>query len=242
MTYRRLLFSALAFSLVSGLALTADTNLIAATKAAESDAAKTSGQAAGKDAAATGTQKGAGSDKTDSAYSGPPVLDPTRFFGGAAMGYASAKAAPQIMSKLFCYCGCDGTEKHQHLIDCFTSDHGTDCHICQEEAVSALKMYRDKTPVAEIQRQIDEEFHHHYPFEEETANYKNYKASRLWTGAATGTANTSETAGPEPACKDNKNAAGDAKGKDGGKSAKTATGPKVKPGYHVGNCCGGDTK
>src|SRR5437016_679078 len=66
-------------------------------------------------------------------YSGPPVLEPGKFFGEAAMGYASAQAAPQVMSKLFCYCGCDTTDGHSALIDCYTSMHGQDCHICQEE-------------------------------------------------------------------------------------------------------------
>jgi hypothetical protein len=171
-----------------------------------------------------------------SGYSGLPVLDPSRYFGEAAMGYASAKAAPEVMSVLFCYCGCDATDGHHHLIDCFTSNHGVDCHICQEEAVEALKLYRAGTPIATIQQNIDEHYSHHYPFGEDTQNYKTYKASRLWTDAVTAgksTGGDGTSAGPFPAAEDGKN-----KPSTGEKAPKSATGPKVKPGFKVGNCCG----
>jgi hypothetical protein len=158
MTHRPV-FLSFACSLIGCLSLVAiDVSLITRAHAAENEPASASGPAAAKKS----TPAPAG--KPAAAYDGPAVLDPSRFFGGAAMGYASAKAAPQVMSQLFCYCGCDATDKHQHLIDCFTSPHGVDCHICQEEAVAALKLNRDHTPIAEIQRQIDEEFSHHYPF------------------------------------------------------------------------------
>ena len=78
----------------------------------------------------------------------PPVLAPEQFFGAAAMGYAAAKAVPHVCHKLFCYCGCDLTDAHTNLLDCFTNFHGADCHICQEEAMHALKMDRDEQPIA----------------------------------------------------------------------------------------------
>ena len=63
-----------------------------------------------------------------------PVLDPNKYFGKAKLGYAAAQLCPEICAKLFCYCGCDETDEHDTLLDCFTTDHGVDCHICQEEA------------------------------------------------------------------------------------------------------------
>src|SRR5438105_5449302 len=48
-----------------------------------------------------------------------PVLPPEQFFGAAAMGYSAAKANPHVCSKLFCYCGCDITDNHNNLLDCF---------------------------------------------------------------------------------------------------------------------------
>lgn len=107
----------------------------------------------------------------------PPVLMPEQFFGPAAMGYAAAKAAPHVCSKLFCYCGCDITDKHTCLLDCFTSLHGADCHICQEEALQALRMTRDDEPIAKIQKEIDESYASKYPFKEESPALKKYKSS-----------------------------------------------------------------
>lgn len=131
-----------------------------------------------------------------------PVLAPEQFFGAAAMGYAAAKAVPHICHKLFCYCGCDITDSHSNLLDCFTSYHGADCHICQEEALLALKMNRDEQPIATIQKVIDETYSSKYPFKEDSPAYKKYKATRLWT--AGGSTPTSVGAKPEaskePAC------------------------------------------
>ena len=106
----------------------------------------------------------------------PPVLMPEQFFGAAAMGYAAAKATPHVCSKLFCYCGCDITDKHTCLLDCFTSLHGVDCHICQEEALQALRMTRDDEPVPAIQKAIDETYSMKYPFKDESPALKKYKS------------------------------------------------------------------
>lgn len=182
------------------------------------------GESKSTDTKAETTATAAKADK--SVYSGPPVLDASRFFGFAAVGYASAKAAPEVMAKLFCYCGCDATDNHSYLIDCFTGVHGVDCHICQEEAVMALKMHRDNTPIAQIQKTIDQQFASKYPFAEDTPTYKKYKATRLWKFGA------DEIAGPSPP-----DASGSASQSD--KSSK----PKLKPGFAAGSCCvAGDHK
>jgi len=109
-----------------------------------------------------------------------PVLDPKKFFGHARSGYEAAKLCPEICAKLFCYCGCDMTDEHDSLLDCFTSDHGVDCRICQEEALIALKMKRDGKNMKQIQQSIDTIFEKEYPFDEPTATIKNYRANRLW--------------------------------------------------------------
>ncbi|MBI4533138.1 MAG: hypothetical protein HY711_04250 [Candidatus Melainabacteria bacterium] len=112
-----------------------------------------------------------------------PVLPPEQFFGAAAMGYAACKAIPHVCSKLFCYCGCDITDSHWNLLDCFTSMHGVDCHICQEEALLALRMTKEDQPFATIQRIIDEMYAFKYPFKEESPALKRYKASRKYIAA-----------------------------------------------------------
>lgn len=167
------------------------------------------------------------------AYAGPPVLEPSQFVGEAAMGYASAKACPEVMSKVFCYCGCDISDGHGSLVDCYTGLHGTDCHICQEEAVLALRMHRNGSNIAEIQKRIDQEYGTKYPFAEESPALKKYKATRLWKVSAASAEDLSMQRTP---AKDS--------GSDGvaeQKSAsepKSASVPKVKKGFTVGKCCG----
>jgi hypothetical protein len=145
------------------------------------------------------------------------VLEPGQFFGLASFGYASAKAKPEIMEKLFCYCGCDLTDKHTNLLDCFTSMHGVDCHICQEEAILALKMHKEGATMTEIQKAVDEKYSHEYPFEQDTPNYRKYKESRLYLKDA-----GKQAGGPESP--DNKPA---------------TTSPTLKPGKKVSKCCEG---
>lgn len=163
-----------------------------------------------------------------------PVLDPSQFAGLASFGYASAKAAPEVMEKLFCYCGCDLTDSHTSLLDCFTSAHGVDCHICQEEAVLALKLHRDGMPMKQIQQEIDERYSDKYPFEEQTPAYKKYKTTRLWTTQGTASDTTATNKSDSDSDKNaSKEAAGPA-GPDASAEKKT---PKVKPGRTVGKCC-----
>lgn len=182
----------------------------------------------------------------------PPVLEPSRFFGAAAIGYAAAKAAPEIMALLFCYCGCDITDSHQTLLDCFATPHGVDCHICQEEAVLALKLKREGVSSTEIQRIIDEKYQDQYPFEEDSPRYQKYKANRLYAARASlgeksaekktpGGQISNTPAGPDlpggPA--DGLPAGPDAPADKPGSKWK----PKLKPGRtHNSECCKGEHK
>lgn len=149
--------------------------------------------------------KSAAADKKPAAQAEPPkeqlaeVLAPSQFFGGAAMGYAAAKAIPEVCSKIFCYCGCDITDGHNCLLDCFTSRHGVDCHICQEESLQALRMHRDEEPLVNIQKNIDENYSNRYPFKEESPALKKYKATRLWTQSKS-SESTSKAADTSDSC------------------------------------------
>ncbi len=61
--------------------------------------------------------------------------------------------------------------------------HGVDCHICQEEALLALRMTKEDQPFATIQRIIDEMYAFKYPFKEESPALRKYKASRKYIAA-----------------------------------------------------------
>lgn len=141
---------------------------------AKKDPNKESGKVGGKDASKDASKDGKLA----------PVLDPNKYFGKAKLGYAAAQLCPEICAKLFCYCGCDETDEHDTLLDCFTTDHGVDCHICQEEALIALKMKRDGKSLAEIQQAVDKAFEKQYPFDEVSAKFQKYKDSRLYKAAA----------------------------------------------------------
>jgi hypothetical protein len=108
------------------------------------------------------------------------VLDPNNYVGMVRAGYQAAKEIPDICAKLFCYCGCDLTDCHGSLLDCFTSDHGVDCHICQEESILALKFHRKGKSLSYIQKYIDKRYAKEYPFEIESPILEKYKADRLW--------------------------------------------------------------
>lgn len=122
---------------------------------------------------------------------GKVVLDPGQYAGQVKAGYEAARQIPAIVDKLFCYCGCDLTDCHGSLLDCFTSDHGVDCHICQEEAIIALRLHQKGKSLAYIQKKIDRKYQKEYPFEIESNTLKKYKAERLW-----GSKNQSENRKP----------------------------------------------
>jgi hypothetical protein len=115
-----------------------------------------------------------------------PVLPAENFFGNAKLGYLAAKRVPDICEKLFCYCGCDLTDNHSSLLDCFTSDHGVDCNICQEEALLADKMHTAGSSLAEIQKVIDQKYAPEYNsiFNKPSKMLLEYRSKRKWKPTA----------------------------------------------------------
>lgn len=123
------------------------------------------------------------------------VLEPARFRTAkwqdkptVPAAYAIAKKHPDILERLFCYCGCDLTENHVTLLDCFTDsdEHGASCSECIDEAFLADQLFRDGATMARIQQIVDEQFCPKYPFapSERTKTYKTYlTAKRLYTSS-----------------------------------------------------------
>lgn len=177
------------------------------------------------------------------------VLDPNKFTGHAKSGYAAAQLCPEICAKLFCYCGCDLTDEHDSLLDCFTTDHGVDCRICQEEALIALKMKREGKTIEQIQQKIDLMFEKEYPFNDEpSAIIKKYRENRLWQPKSNVTDNAMSTSAPKAGAKisnANSDKANAGKGNSGNASASTR--PKTaaelaaiaKRKAEAGACCRG---
>ena len=102
---------------------------------------------------------------------GPPapgttVISPDKFSYPMKMGYSAAQKYPEVMKKLFCYCGCDKTDKHTSLLDCYLTTHGAYCEICLEEAIRAKDLSDKKADIKTVQKEIDKGFAKLYPLKD----------------------------------------------------------------------------
>ena len=78
----------------------------------------------------------------------PATLDPKRFPDALNRNiYALATKIKPVLYQQPCYCYCDRHAGHKSLLDCYTSAHGSECDICQQEAVLAYQQtQKGKTP------------------------------------------------------------------------------------------------
>jgi hypothetical protein len=54
----------------------------------------------------------------------PTPLPAELFTGRVRDAYKAAAEIPDVLAGLACYCGCDKSQGHRHLLDCFVDDHG----------------------------------------------------------------------------------------------------------------------
>jgi len=54
----------------------------------------------------------------------PTPLPADRFQGRVREAYKAAAELPDVMAGVTCYCGCDKSQGHRNLLDCFVDDHG----------------------------------------------------------------------------------------------------------------------
>ena len=85
----------------------------------------------------------------------PGTLDPKQFPDALNRNvYALAAKVKPVLYQQPCYCYCDRSVGHKSLLDCFATEHGTQCDICQKEAVLAYQQtQKGKTP-AQIRAEI----------------------------------------------------------------------------------------
>lgn len=69
--------------------------------------------------------------------------------------YAAAKKHADVLEQIYCYCQCKENINHRALIQCFETDHGSNCDVCMTEALIAAKMTEEGRTPAEIQKAID---------------------------------------------------------------------------------------
>lgn len=53
-----------------------------------------------------------------------PTLSPERFNGKVKQAYEIARAIPEVLDRLFCYCQCQSIG-HKSLLSCYVDDHAS---------------------------------------------------------------------------------------------------------------------
>ncbi len=54
-----------------------------------------------------------------------PTLSPHRFTGKVRRAYEVARAIPQVLDRLYCYCRCRENSGHKNLLSCYTDTHAS---------------------------------------------------------------------------------------------------------------------
>ena len=90
------------------------------------------------------------------------VLDPASFSDDHQRhAYMAAREIPAVLNQLYCWCHCRESTifHHRSLLECFESDHASQCSICMGEATLAYdRVKRGVTDVRQIQDAIDGQF------------------------------------------------------------------------------------
>ena len=53
----------------------------------------------------------------------PATLPPDMFSGTVRQAYQVAADMPGVLAELNCHCGCDSSQGHRNLLDCFSDTH-----------------------------------------------------------------------------------------------------------------------
>ena len=84
------------------------------------------------------------------------VLDPAGWADPRVRAaYEAAKQYAHVLEEIYCYCRCKENIGHRALIECFESDHASDCDVCMNSAMIAARMTRDGKTPKEINKAID---------------------------------------------------------------------------------------
>jgi hypothetical protein len=86
------------------------------------------------------------------------TLDPNLFVGDVKKAYQIAERNPTLLAQMHCYCGCDRTDGHKNLLDCYRDTHGSHCAVCTNEALEAEKLASQGMPVEKIRDALRDRF------------------------------------------------------------------------------------
>ena len=54
-----------------------------------------------------------------------PTLSPQRFTGKVRRAYEVARAIPEVLDRLYCYCRCRENSGHKNLLSCYVGTHAS---------------------------------------------------------------------------------------------------------------------
>ena len=84
------------------------------------------------------------------------VLDPAGFADPRVRrAYEAAKKYAHVLESIYCYCRCKENIGHRALVECFETDHASNCDVCMNEAIIAARMTDEGRTPKEIQKAID---------------------------------------------------------------------------------------
>lgn len=84
----------------------------------------------------------------------PRTLPPERFtVPKTRYSYQVARAIPQALMQLPCFCWCDRID-HKSLLDCFVDEHAEFCVICQDSALWAEKRLKEQASIETVRQEI----------------------------------------------------------------------------------------
>jgi hypothetical protein len=89
----------------------------------------------------------------------PATLDATNFtFSRSAyVAYALAGKVRAILYQEPCHCLCGKYSGHKSLLDCFVSEHGVQCGVCQQEVIFCFEKYKAGKTASQIRESISRE-------------------------------------------------------------------------------------
>jgi hypothetical protein len=86
------------------------------------------------------------------------VLPPERVPESAREAYAAARAIPEVLDGVHCYCDCAERDGLYSLLSCFETEMPITCGFCLEEAKMAHRLTRQGKALYEVRAAIDAEF------------------------------------------------------------------------------------
>ena len=86
------------------------------------------------------------------------VLDPQQVPERHRAAYEAAKAVPEVLDGIYCYCECAEHRGLRSLLSCFETEMPQSCGICKGEARLAYRLSREGKTLDQIRVAVDAGF------------------------------------------------------------------------------------